>query len=80
MKPYKKKWNINYRQAISIDWHKAYNEIENIMNSRQFKNYSFDYRLKITNLYLQTKDFERSDNIEGYFDLLDQNRKLLKGE
>ena len=29
MKPYKKKWNINYRQAISIDWHKAYNEIEN---------------------------------------------------
>ena len=80
MKTYKKKWNINYRQAISVDWHKAYNEIENIMNSRQFKNYSFDYRLKITNLYLQTKDFERSDNLEGYFDLLDQNRKLIKGE
>ena len=49
------------------------------MNSRQFSNYSFDYRLKITNIYLQIKDCERSDNIEAYFELLDQNRKLIKG-
>lgn len=79
MKPYKKKWNINYRQAISVDWHQASNEFETIMNSKKFLNYSFDHRLNITNLYLQTKDYERSDNIEGYFDLLDQNRKLIKG-
>ena len=79
MKPYKKKWNINYIQAISVDWHQASNEFENIMNSKRFLNYSFDHRLNITNLYLQTKDFERSNNIEGYFDLLDQNRKLIKG-
>jgi hypothetical protein len=80
MKPYKKKWNPKYRQAITVDWHKAANEFETIMNSKKFLNYSFDHRLNITNLYLQTKDFERSDNIEGYFDLLDQNRKLIKGD
>lgn len=79
MKPYKKKWNPKYRQAITIDWHLASNELEAIMNSRQFSNYSFDHRLKITNLYLQVKDYERSDNIEAYFELLDQNRKLIKG-
>lgn len=79
MKPYKKKWNPKYRQAITVDWHLASNEFEVIMNSRQFSNYSFDHRLKITNLYLQVKDYERSDNIEAYFELLDQNRKLIKG-
>ena len=56
MKPYKKKWNHKYRQTITVDWHRASNELETIMNSRQFSNYSFDYRLKITNLYLQIKD------------------------
>ena len=44
MKPYKKKWNPKYRQTITVDWHRASNELETIMNSRQFSNYSFDYR------------------------------------
>lgn len=79
MKPYKKKWNPKYRQTITVDWHRASNELEAIMNNRQFSNYSFDYRLKITNIYLQIKDCERSDNIEAYFELLDKNRKLIKG-
>ena len=49
------------------------------MNNRQLSNYSFDYRLKITNIYLQIKDCERSDNIKAYFKVLEQNRKLIKG-
>lgn len=80
MKPFKKKWNPKYIEAFTIDWHKASNEVENIMNDKNFINRSFDHRLIVANLYMQIKNYERSDNVDEYLKLLDQNRNLIKGE
>ena len=80
MKPFKKKWNLKYTEAFTIDWHKASSEVENIMNDKKFINHSFDHRLIIANLYMQIKNYERSNNVDEYLKLLDQNRNLIKGE
>lgn len=80
MKPFKKKWNPKYIEVFIIDWHKASNEVENIMNDKNFINRSFDHRLIVANLYMQIKNYERSDNVDEYLKLLDQNRNLIKGE
>ena len=80
MNYFKKKWNPKFRDCISIDWHLASSKLVNFMDSKQFLNYPFDYRLNISKIYLKIKDYERSNNIDEYLNLLDQNRPLIKGD
>lgn len=71
--------DINDIPVFKIDWEAAIKDIEKYLNREDVQS-DFDKNVKGYGMLCKVKRFYQSDNIQGYLEFLDENRKTLKAE